>query len=203
MPDYEHFDTELIIHINTIFMILCQLGVGPAYPFQITGPDELWTDFISDEAIPMVKSYMGIRVRKLFDPPVSSSAEKAIDEQIDEFEWRMLVFAESASYGNGNTISVKFGLSQYVELEVIDSDGNEILPEDIRTVEVIVADSFTCEKVLLYGEVIYKEDKPNWHIRASDTTDLGIGTFFWNAKAELNNGDIIDIAPTARFIIHR
>lgn len=203
MPDYEHFDPELIIHINTVFMILNQLGVGPAYPFQISGPEELWTDFIYDEAIPMVKSYMGIRVRKLFDPPVSSSAEKAIDEQIDEFEWRMLVFAESASYGSGNTVSVKLGFSQYIELEVINSDGIEVLPEDIRTVDVIVADSYSCENVLLNGEVIYKDDKPNWHIRASDTTDLGIGSFFWNAKAELNNGDIIDIAPTARFIIHR
>lgn len=98
MPEYTHFDPEIIIHINSVFLILAQLGVGPDVPFQIAGTEELWTDFISDDAVPMVKTYMGLRVRRLFDPPVSGAAMNAIEEQINEFEWRMNVFVETPPF---------------------------------------------------------------------------------------------------------
>jgi len=97
-PDYTHFDTDIIMHINSTFLILAQLGVGPDRPFQISGPEELWTDFISEDSVPMVKSYMGLRVRKLFDPPLSGAVMNAIDDQIDEFEWRMNVFVETPPF---------------------------------------------------------------------------------------------------------
>lgn len=97
-PEYTHFDIDIIMHINSVFLILAQLGVGPDVPFQISGPEEQWTDFISEDKVPMVKSYMGLRVRKLFDPPLSGSVMNAIDDQIDEFEWRMNVFVETPPF---------------------------------------------------------------------------------------------------------
>ena len=96
--DYEHFDVDIVMHINSVFLILAQLGVGPAVPFQITGAEEKWTDFIPEDKVPMVKSYTGLRVRLLFDPPLSGSVMNAIQDQIAEFEWRMNVFVETPPF---------------------------------------------------------------------------------------------------------
>lgn len=93
--DYTHFDVDIIMHINSVLLILAQLGVGPNIPFQITGAEEKWTDFIPEDAVPTVKSYLGLRVRLLFDPPMSGSVMKAFEDQIQEFEWRMNVFVET------------------------------------------------------------------------------------------------------------
>lgn len=93
-PDYEHFDEDIITDINSAFMILNQLGVGPDEPFRITGADEVWSDFIEDGRIELVKSYVPLRVRLLFDPPTNSFLVDSINKQIQEFEFRMNVEAE-------------------------------------------------------------------------------------------------------------
>lgn len=85
--DYEYFDTELIIHINSVFSRLCQLGVGPEIPFRITGVDERWCDFIEDGIFEEVKQYVYLCVRNIFDPPTSSAVMNAYKEQIDKLEW--------------------------------------------------------------------------------------------------------------------
>lgn len=90
--DYTHFDNDLIIHINSVFMILTQLGVGPETGFAIKGKGTKWTDFLPDTTtLELVKSYVGLKVRLLFDPPSSSAAIEAINRQISEFEWRINV----------------------------------------------------------------------------------------------------------------
>lgn len=94
MPEYEHFDDEIITDINSAFTILNQLGVGPDEPFTISGSDEVWTDFIEDGRIELVKSYIALRVRLLFDPPTNSFLVDSINKQIAEFEFRMNVEAE-------------------------------------------------------------------------------------------------------------
>lgn len=94
MPEYEHFDDEIITGINSAFSILNQLGVGPDEPFTISGSDEVWTDFIEDGRIELVKSYIPLRVRLLFDPPTNSFLVDSINKQIAEFEFRMNVEAE-------------------------------------------------------------------------------------------------------------
>ena len=94
--DYEHFDQDIIIHINSVFMILNQLGVGPTEEFTITDKAAVWSDFISDnKKIESVKTYVYMKVRLLFDPPLSSAVMDCINKVISEMEWRLNVAAES------------------------------------------------------------------------------------------------------------
>lgn len=95
-PDYTHFDSDIIMHINSVFMILQQLGVGPKEGFHIEDESTLWEDYLDDPSkLQIVKSYMGLRVRLLFDPPTSSAHMESIKQQIAEFEWRMNVAVET------------------------------------------------------------------------------------------------------------
>ena len=89
--DYDVFDTDLIIHINSVFMILRQLGVGPANGFTIQDKDDKWSDFIPADDIRFegVKTYMALKTRLVFDPPSSSIIKACIDETIKELESRL------------------------------------------------------------------------------------------------------------------
>lgn len=88
--EYEHFDADLILHINSVFMILTQLGVGPDNGFSIGGKHEVWSDFLAEEQqLELVKSYMLLKVKLLFDPPLGSAVIEVINRQISEFEWRL------------------------------------------------------------------------------------------------------------------
>ena len=95
--EYTHFDKDIIMHINSVFMILNQLGVGPSSMFIISDEYPVWNDFISDSdpRMEMVKTYMYMKVRLLFDPPASSAVMEALNRSISEFEWRLNVAAES------------------------------------------------------------------------------------------------------------
>lgn len=103
--DYTAFDADVIMHINSVFNILHQLGVGPDQGFQITGNAELWTAFTEDNVmLNLVKSYTYLRVRLLFDPPATSFHLEAIKEQIREFEWRINVKREETEWSPGTTV---------------------------------------------------------------------------------------------------
>lgn len=94
--EYTHFDTDIIIHINSVFSILNQMGVGPEEGFSIRDSSSVWTDFISDaKKIEMVKSYIYLKVKLIFDPPTSSAVIEAMNKQISEFEWRLNVAVEN------------------------------------------------------------------------------------------------------------
>ena len=93
--DYTHFDEDIIMDINSVFMILNQLGVGPDEPFTIEDEDAYWEDFIDNTRIEAVKSYMYMKVRLMFDPPTSGFLVDSLNKQIAELEWRMLVQAET------------------------------------------------------------------------------------------------------------
>lgn len=101
--NYTHFDADIIMHINSVFSILTQMGVGPANGFSITGKDEQWSKFIADNvnAFSLVKSYVYQKVRLLFDPPLSSAAIESINRQISEFEWRLFVAADPVDDTSG------------------------------------------------------------------------------------------------------
>ena len=89
---YEQFDADLIMHINSVFFILYELGVGPTTPFTIEDKTQTWDEFIDNsKSIELVKSYMYLKVRVLFDPPTIGSVMESANKQIAEFEWRLNV----------------------------------------------------------------------------------------------------------------
>lgn len=94
---YTHFDEDLIIHINSIFANLVQMGVHPAVPegteypgFEITDASAVWSDFINDDKlINNLKTYMYLQVRMIFDPPDSNAVMESYKNQIKELEYRL------------------------------------------------------------------------------------------------------------------
>lgn len=110
--EYEHFDPDIIMHINSVFMILTQLGVGPSNGFSIHDKNTTWIDFIKNtKNIEAVKSYMYMKVRMMFDPPASSSVAEAMNRSISELEWRLNVEVEPviADTSSGGNIIVDWG----------------------------------------------------------------------------------------------
>lgn len=100
--DYNHFDADIIMNINTVFMSLKQLGIGPAEGFVIEDDNATWDEYINVEEDPSkttllsaVKSYIHLKVKLAFDPPLNASVTESIKQQISELEWRLNVEAES------------------------------------------------------------------------------------------------------------
>ena len=96
--EYEHFDPDIIIHINSVFMILTQIGVGPSDGFAIEDKTAEWTDFIKETPqLEAVKSYVYLKVKLLFDPPLSASVIESTNRMISELECRLNIAAESTN----------------------------------------------------------------------------------------------------------
>ena len=90
--DYTHFDADIIMHINTVFMILMQLGAGPAEGFRIFDASAVWGDFLTTpDQLEAVKSYVYLRVRMLFDPPTIGSVVQSTENLISELSFRLNV----------------------------------------------------------------------------------------------------------------
>lgn len=91
------FDMDLIIHINSVLMILTQLGVGPEKGFTIKDSRDLWEDFLEDDLskLEAVRTFVYLKVRLIFDPPSNSAVIESINRTISELEWRLNVAAES------------------------------------------------------------------------------------------------------------
>ena len=90
--DYTEFDEDIITHINSVFLNLTQLGVGPEEGFMIEDDTAAWEDFIDDSIrLQAVKTYMYLKVKLLFDPPLSSSVTESFTRMIAELEWRLNV----------------------------------------------------------------------------------------------------------------
>lgn len=88
--EYDHFDADLIMHINSVLTILGQLGVGPDEGFFIEDDEAEWTDFVPDMSnLQFIKTYVYQKVKLLFDPPQSASAIEALNRSISELEWRI------------------------------------------------------------------------------------------------------------------
>lgn len=91
-PDYKEFDPDIIAAINTAFFALWTLGIGPEeQPFKITDDSSVWTDFIEDGKVDMCRSYVFMKVKLAFDPPMHSFLIENMKEQLSEYEFRMMV----------------------------------------------------------------------------------------------------------------
>lgn len=93
----KYYDPDVIMHINSVFMTLNQLGVGPASVFHIADDTSVWTDFVSDDSFPVeaIKTYVYLKVKLVFDPPNNSAVIESIHNSINELEWRINLAAES------------------------------------------------------------------------------------------------------------
>lgn len=88
----DHFDTAVIVEINSALMVLTQLGVGPVDGFYITSNAETWSDFLSDnKKLEGVKTYIYLKTKLVFDPPQSSAVLESTKAMINELEWRLNV----------------------------------------------------------------------------------------------------------------
>ena len=97
-PYADHFDTDLLVHINACFSILNQLGVGPENGFVVTDETQSWSSYSdNDRILNMVKTYVTLKVKKIFDPPLTSSILEAMDKEIKELEWRLNVAVDPAT----------------------------------------------------------------------------------------------------------
>lgn len=117
------FDPDIIMHVNTIFSVLNQLGIGPTTGFMIEDATPTWDDFLSikqvgqlqadgtitytdeqlagiNKLLNMVKTYAYLRVRLIFDPPQTSFVIESVNEQIKELEVRMSIVREGESWVN-------------------------------------------------------------------------------------------------------
>lgn len=94
--EYKHFDEDIIMHINSVFMILNQLGVGPTKVFKITDEYSTWDEFMpeSDRNYESVKTYVYLKVKLLFDPSMNSAVMESTNRMINELEWRLNFEAE-------------------------------------------------------------------------------------------------------------
>lgn len=92
------FDAELIININSVFMILGQLGLHDE-AFRITDSTTKWDSYLDElhsDDLDAVKTYIYLKVKLIFDPPLNSSVMEALKEQIRELEWRLNIQVEES-----------------------------------------------------------------------------------------------------------
>ena len=102
--EYTHFDADIIMHINSVFVILYQMGVGPSDCFSISDKSATWTDFGDGAETAMVKSYLFQKVKLIFDPPQASAVIEAMNRQISEMEWRLNVAVDPGNKGDAGEI---------------------------------------------------------------------------------------------------
>ena len=103
-PEYEEFDEPILMHINSVFVDLQQLGVGPEEGFEIEDATPEWATFVGAQGVLLnnVKSYTCLRVKQMFDPPSTSFHLDALQRQIDKYEWRINVRREEYAWVDPN-----------------------------------------------------------------------------------------------------
>ena len=94
--EYTHFDADIIMHINTVFVTLKQIGVGPSKGFSIKDSSTTWDEYISEDLdLESVKTYIFLKVKLVFDPPASSIVTESFKRAASEIEWRLNIEVDS------------------------------------------------------------------------------------------------------------
>lgn len=106
--NYTAFDLDITTHINSSLSTLTQVGIGPLGGFSIEDAEAVWEDLsLPQEQLSMVRTYIFLKVRMLFDPPTTSFHIQAMEEQIKEHLYRLSYYREE------NVLSPFPGSSQY------------------------------------------------------------------------------------------
>ena len=105
--DDTSFDEDILMHTNSAFATLNQLGVGPADGFMIEDDVATWDTFLgTDLRLNNVKSYIYLSVRLIFDPPATSFTITALKDQLKELEWRVNAYREETAWTDPNVVVV-------------------------------------------------------------------------------------------------
>lgn len=92
---YKAFDADVLMHINSVFAIMNQLGLGPDVGMVVEDETDTWSSFYDDPRLSSIKTYVYLRVRMLFDPPETSYHQTSMENQIQELGWRLTAAVET------------------------------------------------------------------------------------------------------------
>lgn len=144
-PEIEAFDLEIVMFTNSVFGSLQQLGVGPDSGFLISDNTTLWAAYTArTDYLGMIKTYMCMKVRLLFDPPATSYAISAIESQTQQLEWRINVMAESTPAPDvpASTWWDLTGLSDFPDGSVTGDYGIDTSNGDVYVCNSVVAQGY-------------------------------------------------------------
>lgn len=108
-PDYNAFDTDILVNINAAFMSLMQIGIGPKTGYTVTGDTETWDDYISSMTQPMtelgaLQNYVYLKVKTVFDPPTSSFVLDSMNKLMLEYEYRLNLQVDKGGESDGTEL---------------------------------------------------------------------------------------------------
>lgn len=174
LDDYTQFDNEIIMDINSAFFILNTLGVGPDDPFTISSADEVWTDFMVSGKEELVKSYITLRVKLLFDPPSNSFLVDSINKQISEFEFRLMVDAEKDKLPEADMTGIYLEEPMKTSIETQDVTIDNLSVGTTTHTFTHTKEGFTC----WYMSCSDSRSSNNWYIHpkavGENTVDLDV-----------------------------
>lgn len=91
-PSYTQFDEDIVVLINSAFSNLAQVGIIPNSGYRIESSSNTWDEVLGEHLnYDNLKSYIYLKVRVLFNPPSTSFALQAIQDEIKELEWRIYI----------------------------------------------------------------------------------------------------------------
>ena len=95
LGDDGSFDEDILLHINSVVSTLRQLGLSIPADFYVRDDVQTWQNLLGEfRDLDLVKSYMAMKVRLMFDPPSSSFGLKSMEEMAKEYEWRINVLTD-------------------------------------------------------------------------------------------------------------
>lgn len=184
--DYTPFDVDVIIHINSVFTTLNQLGIGPTNGFMIMDNSTLWDEYLGgDNNLNSVKSYMFLRVKLLFDAPTMSFVLTAYENQIKELEWRLNVhreeklWNETNSPDNTSTADLTVVRGNTLEFTLRAKEGTVLGWTGLFTAKQQLDNDPTDANALTASAIA---EETTITFRIPTTVDTPVGWWFWDVK---------------------
>ena len=99
--EYDAFDQDILILINSVLFELEQIGVKAKDGFSLTDKTAVWSDYSDDDRLlNALKPYIYMKTKVTFDPPTSSGALDSMNRIIDRFEWRINLYSDTGGTVN-------------------------------------------------------------------------------------------------------